>query len=247
MRIDYPPPQPHGEIRQLLSDLFYVPGTVTLVPTVKINRNMAIVRWGGDLILVNPMRLRPQQEEKLRDIGRVRHAIRLGYHHGQDDLYYRDHFDLTFWRQAGSDFYPPSADQLLREGGECPVPGGRFLEFSCSRFPEAVLWLPFNGGLLLSCDALQYWGSWRGCNWCGRCLLRFSGMRSGMQVVPAWRSRMSSRGRHPWQGLQKDFQRLLKLPFLHFLAAHGEFCADNAHEAVFTAVSRAFPELKGAA
>ncbi|MFA0809616.1 hypothetical protein [Microbulbifer epialgicus] len=247
MQINYPKPQPHGEIRQLLPDLFCVPGTVKLAPAVTINRNMAIVRWREDLILVNPVRLRPSLEEKLQDLGQVRHAVRLGYHHGQDDLYYRDHFDLTFWRQTGSDFYPPGADQPLKDGGDCPVPGGRFLEFSCGRFPEAVLWLPFNGGLLLSCDALQYWGKWRGCNWLGRNLLRFSGMRVGMQIPPAWRIRMTPQGRDVRCCLQQDFERLLQLSFLHLLAAHGEFCPDRAHEEVVTAVEQAFPGIERAA
>jgi len=247
VRINYPAPQPHGEIRQLLPDLFCVPGTVKLAPGVSINRNMAIVRWGEDLTLVNPVRLRPQLEEKLRDLGRISHAVRLGYHHGQDDLYYRDHFDLTFWRQAGSDFYPPEADRPIREAGDCPVPSGRFLEFCHSRFPEAVLWLPFNGGLLISCDALQYWGNWCGCNWIGRNLLRFSGLRRGMQVPPAWRVRMTPGGHDPRHYLLEDFERLMQLRFIHLLGAHGEFCADRAHEKVATAVDQAFSGIGKAA
>jgi hypothetical protein len=247
VRINYPEPQPHGEIRQLLPDLFFVPGTVKLAPAVTINRNMAIVRWQEELILVNPIRLRPAQEEKLQDLGRIAHAVRLGYHHGQDDLYYRDHFDLTFWRQTGSNFYPPSADRLVRDGGICPIPGSRFVELRYSRYPEAFWWLPFNDGLLLGCDALQYWGKWSGCSWFGRNLLRLSGMRSGMQVPPAWRTRMTPEGRDQRCWLQEDFERLLQLPFLHFLAAHGEFCADRAHEEVTAAISRAFPGLYKAA
>lgn len=247
MRIEYPPPQPHGEIRRLLPDFFYVPGTAKLAPATIINRNMAIVRWGDDLTLVNPVRLRPQQEEKLRDLGTVRHAVRLGYYHGSDDLYYRDRFNITFWRQAHSDFYPPMADELLREGQHCPVPGGRFIEFSHSRFPEAVLWVPFNGGLLLSCDALQFWQSWHGCSWCGRNLLRLAGFRRGMQVAPTWRVRMTPEGCDPAHWLEEDFQRLLQLPFLHFMAAHGDFCADSAYEQVAAAVAKAFPGLDLAA
>ncbi|SHF35592.1 hypothetical protein SAMN04487965_2019 [Microbulbifer donghaiensis] len=247
MRIQYPPPQPHGEIRRLLPDFFYVPGTSRLAPATIINRNMAIVRWGDELTLVNPLRLRPQQEEKLQDLGTLRHAVRLGYYHGCDDLYYRDRFNITFWRQADSDFYPPMADALLREGGDCPVPGGRFVEFSHSRFPEAVLWVPLNGGLLLSCDALQFWQSWHGCSWCGRNLLRLAGFRRGMQVAPTWRLRMTPEGCDPAHWLEEDFQRVLQLPFLHFLAAHGDFCPDSAYEKVVTAVSKAFPDLDLAA
>lgn len=248
MQIDYPLPQPHGEIRRLLPDFFVVPSTVRLAPATVINRNMGIVRCGDDLTLVNPVRLREAQEEKLQDLGNVRHAVRLGYHHGCDDLYYRDKFNLTFWRQRGSDLYPaPAPDRVLSEGGDCPVPGGRFLEFSGARFPEAVLWVPHNEGLLLACDALQYWQSWRGCTWCGRNLLRFGGIRRGMQVAPGWRLRMTPEGADPAHWLQQDFQRLLDLRFHHFMAAHGQFCPDNAHELVAAAVARAFPPIDRAA
>ncbi|MCO1333023.1 hypothetical protein MO867_01595 [Microbulbifer sp. OS29] len=247
MRINYPSTEPHGEIRQLLPNFFYVPGTIKLAPGATINRNMGIARWGDQLTLINPVRLRPQQEEKLKDLGRVCHAIRLGYHHGQDDLYYRDRFNLTFWRQWGSNFYPPEADKVLRGAGPCPIPGGRIIAFSRSQFPEAVLWLPYNGGLLVSCDALQYWDSWHGCNWFGRSLLRFSGIRKGMQVVPAWRARVTAVGKDPGLWLEQDFQRILEQPFLHFLAAHGDFCADSAYELVTSAVGRAFAGVKKAA
>ncbi|MEW5248606.1 hypothetical protein [Microbulbifer discodermiae] len=239
MQIDYPPPQPHGEIRRLLPDFFCVPGTTKLAPATLINRNMGIVRCGRELILVNPVRLRSPQEEKLADLGQVRHAIRLGYYHGCDDLYYRDRFNLTFWCQAHSDRYPaPPADRLLREGGDCPVPGGRFVEFSHGRYPEAVLLVPDHGGLLLTCDALQYWRNWYGCSWCGRNLLRLSGFRRRMQIAPGWCMRMAPVGCP--QRLYQDFERLLALPFCHLMAAHGSFCADRAHEEVARAVAAAF-------
>ncbi|GAA5524563.1 hypothetical protein Maes01_01120 [Microbulbifer aestuariivivens] len=244
MRIDYPLPQPHGEIRRLLPDLFYVPGTARLGPGVTVNRNMAILRFGEDLVLVNPLRLRRAQEEKLEDLGRVRHAVRLGYCHGRDDLYYRDRYSLTFWRQSDSDLYPaPAADQPLREGGNCPVPEGRFFEFSHSRHPEAALWVPINGGLLLTCDALQYWQSWRGCSWLGRNLMRLAGFRRGLQVAPTWRLRMTPRGCDPGCWLAADFERLLELPFAHLLGGHGNFCADTAHEEATMAVRKSFPGL----
>lgn len=248
MQIDYPLPQPHGEIRQLLPDFFSVPGTARLGLATTVKRNMGIIRCGEELVLVNPVRLREAQEEKLQDLGTIRHAVRLGYYHGCDDLYYRDRFNLTFWCQPHSDLYPaPAADKILREGGECPIPGGHFVEFSHSRHPEAALWAPINGGLLLACDALQYWQSWCGCSWCGKNLLRLSGFRRGMQVAPTWCTRMTPKRQGCAESLQQDFARILALPFLHFMAAHGDFCADTAHEQVADAVARVFPGIDRAA
>ncbi|WP_308364477.1 MULTISPECIES: hypothetical protein [unclassified Microbulbifer] len=242
MRIAYPPAQPHGKIRRLLPEFFCLPGTTKLAPATVVKRNMGIVRCGDDLILVNPVRLRPAVEEKLLDLGNIRHAVRLGYYHGCDDLYYRDKFNLTFWRQPNSTFYPaPAADQWLREGGDCPVPGGYFFEFSRGRFPEAALWVPGDGGLLLTCDALQYWENWCGCSWCGKHLLRLSGFRRGMQVAPIWRMRMTPEGKDLAHWLLADFQRLLRLPFAHLLSAHGDFCPDTAHEQAARAIAKSFP------
>lgn len=248
MQINYPLPQPHGEIRQLLPDFFCLPGTAKLAPATVVNRNMGILRWGDELTLVNPVRLRRVEEERLEELGRIRHAVRLGYHHGCDDLYYRDRYSLTFWRQADSDLYPaPAPDRLLQEGGDCPIPGGHFVEFRRSRYPEAALWVPYNGGLLLTCDAIQYWRSWRGCSWFGRNLLRFGGIRRGMQVAPTWRARATPARCDPAHWLQEDFLRLLDLPFIHFMAAHGEFCPDSAYEKVTAAVRRAYPDIGRAA
>lgn len=247
MRIDYPPSQPHGEILRILPDVYTVSGSVRLAPATVINRNMTIVRSGDDLTLINPVRLRPVVEERLLDIGNIRHLVRLGYYHGCDDLYYRDRFNATFWRQAGSDYYPPPADRPLCEGDDCPVPGGRFLELCRGQRPEAVMWLPHSGGLLLACDALQYWRTWSGCSWCGRSLLRLNGLRRGVQVVPGWCAKVLPKGRDPSHWMEEDFRRLLQWRFNHFLGGHGEFLADAAGEQVAAAVERVFPDLQRAA
>ena len=241
MHIAYPAPLPHGHIEQLLPDFFMVKGTARLAPGITVNRNMGIVRTGNDLLLVNPVRLRRREEERLCDLGRVRQAVRLGYYHGCDDLYYRDRFNAYFWRQSHSDHYPlPPADQILVDGGPCPVPGGRVFEFSNSNVPEAALLVPLSGGLLLTCDALQYWADWDSCSWAGKWLLRFSGVHRGMQVSSAWRRRATPLREDSRRWLAADFERLLQLPFFHLLGAHGDFCADRAHELAERAVSSSF-------
>ncbi|MFD1216688.1 MULTISPECIES: hypothetical protein [Microbulbifer] len=246
MQIAYPPPLPHGEIRQLLRDFFMVQGRARIAPGVYVNRNMGIVRSGEDLLLVNPVRLCRRVEEDLRDLGRVRQAVRLGYFHGCDDLYYRDRFNVFFWRQPHSDHYPlPPADQDLCEGGPCPVPGGQVFEFKHSLVPEAALIVPQDGGLLLTCDSLQYWHEWKGCSWAGKWLMRAGGVHRGMQVLPSWRSRATRDREHNLRGLAEDFQRLQQLPFYHLLGAHGQFCADTAHEQAAAAIANGFSKYSG--
>ena len=241
MHIAYPPPLPHGPIRQLLPDFFVVRGQARVAPGVLVNRNMGIVRSGDELLLVNPVRLNRVQEERLTELGQVRQAVRLGYFHGCDDLYYRDRFNVYFWRQSHSDHYPlPPADQFLVDGGSCPVTGGRVFEFSNSSVPEAALLIPHSGGLLLTCDALQYWNGWTACNWAGKWMLRLSGVHQGMQVAPGWCRRATPDSENSLRWLAADFQRLLQLPFQHMLAGHGDFCADRAHELAEQAVAASF-------
>ena len=244
MHIAYPAPLPHGRIRQVLPDFFVVRGTARIAPRVVVNRNMGIVRSGDDLLLVNPVRLRRLEEERLCELGRVRQAVRLGYYHGCDDLYYRDRFNVFFWRQPHSDHYPlPPADQFLTDGGTCPVTGGRVFEFSNSRVPEAALLIPQAGGLLLTCDALQFWNGWTGCSWAGKWMLRLSGVHRGMQVAPGWCRRATPDRENNQRWLAADFERLLNLPFQHLLGGHGDFCADRAHELAESAVASSFMRL----
>lgn len=247
MHIAYPAPLPHGRIHQLLPEFFVVRGTVRIAPGVQVNRNMGIVRNGDELLLINPVRLRRLEEERLCDLGRVRQAVRLGQYSGCDDLYYRDRFNVFLWRQARPDHYPlPPADQFLHEGGSCPVSGGQVFEFTSREVPEAALLIPQAGGLLLTGDALQYWTGWTGCSWAGKWLLRLNGIHRGMQVVSPRYGRSSDYHHstldddNHQQRLAADFQRLMHLPFYHLLGGHGDFCADRAHELAERAVTSRF-------
>jgi hypothetical protein len=55
----FPAAQPHGELREIVPDVYFVTGTVKLpgpLP-VRFSRNMTVLREGGRLILVNAVRL----------------------------------------------------------------------------------------------------------------------------------------------------------------------------------------------
>lgn len=238
--INYPLPCRHGALKAEMPGFFWVQGSIRMPGGARISRNMAVLREGDDLTLVNPVRLKPAAEERLAKLGRIRHLVRLGYFHGRDDLYYRDQYHASFWCQQGSARYPaPPLDQPLQEGGPVPFSGARVFEFRNARRPEAALWLPLGGGLLLTCDAVQYWGDWHRCNWRGRLLLALMGFRSGMQVSLPWRRYMCPRGQ-PQGYLAEDFERLLALDFCHHLGAHGSLCRHDAHQRLGRAVQRLF-------
>ena len=51
---------------------------------MKIKRNMAMVRHDGEFILVDPIRLSPDEEKRLDGLGKVERILRLGPMHGVD-------------------------------------------------------------------------------------------------------------------------------------------------------------------
>lgn len=78
---DYPEPFPTMTLK-FMPDLYMVPGTIKFKPLMNINRNMAIIKHGKELTVVNPIRLSEKGEEQLKQLGEVKRIIRLGVAHG---------------------------------------------------------------------------------------------------------------------------------------------------------------------
>ncbi|MCA9684386.1 MAG: hypothetical protein KC457_19475, partial [Myxococcales bacterium] len=87
---DYPAATHHDPIEALLPDLFWVHGSVEFRPGRFLSRNMAIVRRGRELSLINAVRLSAEGERALTDLGEVTRVVRIGNYHGMDDRYYVD-------------------------------------------------------------------------------------------------------------------------------------------------------------
>jgi hypothetical protein len=97
----YPAVCPHDPIEQIGEDVFMVRGSVKLNPVLRITRNMAIVRHGGELTLINPLRLSETELARLDAMGEVKHVVRMGAFHGMDDPFYVDRYRPRFWSQSG--------------------------------------------------------------------------------------------------------------------------------------------------
>ncbi len=235
----YPKSQPHEAIEEIFPDVFLVHGSVRMLPGMRMNRNMVVLRQGDALTLISPVRLSAEGEAALDALGRVRHVMRIGVFHGLDDPYYVEHYGAEFWSQAGSDHYKaPSLNRVLVEGGPLPVEGAELFAFRETRFPECALRVPCDGGLLITCDSLQYHTDWSYCTLPARAILKLVGFSPRMLVGPPWRKYMTPRG----ASLRPDFERLLALEFQHLVGAHGRLCRAEAWEKVSTAVIDAFGE-----
>jgi hypothetical protein len=235
---DYPAATHHDPIEELLPDLFWVHGTVELRPGMFLSRNMAIVRRGGDLSLVNSVRLTEEGERALAALGEVKNVVRIGNFHGMDDRYYVDTHAARFWclpgRQAREE---PSPDGLL-SADNLPFDGSALHVFEGANFPECALVLEEDGGVLLTADSLQYWSDWSNCSDGMEVGAAQMGFSLRMLVGPPWLAGATPAG----GSLERDFQRLLGFDFDHMLGAHGGFHRGGAKRAVEAAVEKAFAE-----
>ncbi len=236
---DFPPVSPHQRIKKIGDDLFMARGSIRFNRFVRLSRNMAIVRSGKELTLINPVRLNARGLRDLDALGAVKHIIRLGAAHGRDDPFYVARYKPLFWCQEGGARYrEPAIDRVLSDGGALPFGGARLLSFSAAAFPESALVLGAGKGVLLTCDSLQHYGDYSNNNLAARIVMPFIGFPKTTVVGPIWLRAATP----PGASLRADFERLLTLKFDALLGAHGTFLKTGAHEAVQRAVAKAFPD-----
>lgn len=218
--------EPHDPIEQLFDDVYWVHGSVRMGPGMRINRNMVIVRAGEALTVVNPVRLDAAGERELAKLGKLEHAIRLGYYHAMDDIYYKDTFGVSFWAQPGSDrVAEPAPDQLIEEGKAPPIPDAEFFVFRDCVKPECALLLK-RPGLLIACDAVQHHVAKTNCSIPAKLALSAMGFMRPMNIGPPWRKGMTP----PGGSLRSDFERMLALEFDSAVGAHGQVCKSGARD-----------------
>ena len=163
---------PHGDIESLGADIFAIRGSIRINLLMRISRNMAIVREGNELTLVNPIRLRPEIEKKLTQFGEIKNIVRLGAFHGVDDPYYVNKFEAQFWSQPnGKTYTEPPIDIEIGIGGLIPTSDSEFFEFNGTKQPECALLLKRGKGILLTCDSIQHYGNYSYNNWVAKLVM----------------------------------------------------------------------------
>jgi hypothetical protein len=221
-----------------------VSGTIRFFPGNSITRNMAVVRQGTELVVLNSVRMTPEGEAELEKLGKVTHVVRVGAFHGLDDPYYVERFGATLWG-------PPGTNHGVRErkhgGGlalrvpardlgpdACPIEGARVFLFEHVREPEAAIVVDREGGVLVPCDSYQNWTTFEGCSFLGGLMMRALGFGPTLIGGP-WMKRVGT------PEVRADFERLLDVPFTHLLPAHGTPLRDRAKEGLRTAIAHRFP------
>jgi hypothetical protein len=223
-----PPAYAHGPFREVFPDVFVVRGSARMGPLLAITRNMTVLRNGRDLTLISAVRLSPEGEDALVQLGEVRHLVKIGNFHGSDDPYYKRRFAPRVWAQDGAVHRGMLATDEVLAPGHAPVPAARVFVFERSMKPECAILLERDGGILLTCDSVQNWpDDFEGCTFFGKVMMKSFGFRGRAKIGPGWR-----RLAEPKQGenFGGDFKRLLGEPFRHVLSAHGEPLLGTAKE-----------------
>lgn len=221
----FPPALPHGEIREVLPDLFFVTGTVAMpgpLP-VRFSRNMTIVREGDRLALVNTVRLDDAGLAKLDALGKVTDVIRLAANHGMDDPFYADRYGAKVWAVRGqrytagfdtkspSTYFTPHVE--MDADTELPIAGARLYPIA-STPPEGMLILDRHDGVVISGDCLQHWHQ-PDAYFSGpaKLIMRLMGFIKPHNIGPGWLKQCKPPKEH--------LRGILDLRFANVLPSHG--------------------------
>ncbi|WP_437813748.1 hypothetical protein [Sorangium sp. So ce1078] len=236
---EYSPAWPHGALQSAFADVYFVVGTNKTHHAgtdLQTSRTMVILRDGGALTLVNTVRLAEHGLDELEELGQVRNVVRLGAFHGRDDPFYRDRYGATTWALPGvrcADGRP--ADRELDPTESFPAHGGKVFVFSTAAFPEAAVVLPQEGGILITCDAVQDWTRVDPffSKETGESFLE-QGLIGAANIPSTWLGACSPD--------VADYRRLISMTFRHLITAHGEPLRDDAQALLQRRITAAFTE-----
>ena len=215
---NYHPAMPHGPIKEVLPDLFFVMGTMKnefFGSMWQFSRNMTVVRENGNLTLINTVRLGEEGLKELESLGKVTHVVRIGDMHGVDDPFYVDRYGAEFWAMPGMRVQEGlKVDHELVEGGPLPLKDASLFVFRTSKRPESIIRLNREGGIMIACDSLQ--------NWIEPDEFFDESTIPTMEEIGFFKSgNLGLAWMQECQPQAEDFIRLKEIPFEHALCGHG--------------------------
>ncbi|MEM9492692.1 MAG: hypothetical protein AAGC55_26325 [Myxococcota bacterium] len=236
MTDSFRPAQPHGDLREVLPDVFFVTGGHEMIMDMRyrFSRNMTVVRHGGELTLINNIRLSEAGLAALEALGTVTHLMKIGAFHSVDDAFYLDRYRPQLW--ALPDMELPEGrdvDHLLSADGPLPVPDASLHVLASSARPEAIVRLDRAGGVLIACDSLQNWAE----------VDEYFDEATAARMTEMGFIRPANIG-PGWLAFNKpepiEFARIKELEFRHLLSGHGTPLLDTAHEQLCATFARIF-------
>ena len=231
--------QPQEPLVEVLPDLYLLRGSIKLAPGISINRNMVVIREGGELTLIGAVRMTPDNEGRLEELGRVTNLVRISTH-GVDDAYTKSRFGTRFWCFSGTEaaYERPAPDEVFDESHGLPFLSADLHRFRGINGSEVALIWRKNDGVLITSDALQHYGDWRFFNAPSRLIHPLMGFSRGMIVGPVWHRMLTE----DESVLRRSFESLLDGDFKHMMGLHGTLCRDVAKDRIRAAIVREFDE-----
>jgi hypothetical protein len=234
----YSPAWPHSEIKQIFPNIFFVMGTnITHYNGVDLqhSRNMVIVRHNDELSLINTVRLNDSGLAALDALGKVKNLIKIGSFHGRDDAFYLDRYPpAKLWAVKGMNHENHrTADRELISNSDLPFPRSSFFLFETSKFPEGVIHIDQEGGIIITCDSVK--------NWIAPDeyfseetaeLYQQQGAFGSANISSIWKQATNVHA--------SDFEKLMSFSFQHLISAHGEPLLNNAHKQLANSVKESF-------
>lgn len=238
--VQYPPSLPHENIQKIFDNIYYVIGTSITHHeghVIQHSSNMTIVCNEDELTLINTVRLDDRSLEQLDALGKVKNIVRLGAFHGQDDAFYRHRYDAKLWALKGmrddcGQGKPTKMDIEMVPGGPVPFPNCTLFVFETAAYPEGVLHIAQEGGILVVCDSVKNWLSTDRFFNPETAKAHQEGGHIGPANIGFWCTACNVKN--------SDFQKLQALPFRHILSAHGVPILNNAHKQLASSIKRQY-------
>lgn len=229
------PAWPHSKIKEILPNIFFVMGTnVTQYEgvTLQHSRNMIIVRNLDKLSLINAVRLTENGLKELTSLGKIENVIKIGSFHGRDDAFYLENYHAKLWSLPNMEHENNrNADYILTPDSLMPFDNCGIIPFNSSKFPEAILHIQQDDGMLITCDSIKNWLTTdEFFSDSTAKIYEQQGIFGCASINKIW-----------LQATQIDKSELLalkKLHFCHLLSAHGQPLLNNAYDHVIKALAK---------
>ena len=228
---------PHNKFEEVFPDIFFITGTMCAEffgSDWQFGRNMTVVRENGKLTIINSVRLDNDGLAALEALGEVVNLVRIGDLHGVDDPFYVDRYKPTFWALPGMGIQDGlTVDKELVEDGEMPFADCSMFVFKTTKRPEGIFRLDREGGIMISCDALQNWvepDEFTDEETIAK--MKEFGFYTKANPGPGWM--------HASEPQPDDFAKLKKVHFKHALCGHGTPLRDTAMEDFHATWARLF-------
>lgn len=234
---NYSPAWPHGDLKEIFPNIFFIMGTnITTHEGIELQHscNMVVVKEGNELTLINTVRLDDKSLAELDNLGQVINVVKIGTFHGRHDAFYVDKYKAKLWALKGVQHdHKKTTDIELIPNGKMPFQDCSLFVFETSIYPEAILHVNREGGILITCDSVKNWTT----------IDEFFNEQTG-KLYTNLGFLGSATISKIWQQACKvqaqDFARLKLLTFKHLLSAHGEPLLNDAHEKLSSTIKQEF-------